>query len=395
MTVCRARHNILALKFFSFIDSLYPMSILAIVWFYQVTGSYTTAAMMFAIQTISQAVLEIPTGILSDKYSRVFNLRLSAFLWFASYFFTALSGCVPHGTLVLVLASIIGGLAGSLNSGTKEALIYETLADCRKQSKFSAVFSRIMFWEQIGAIGGALIATGTMFFFNLQILAWFTVGFGFLFFISSLFLYEPINRQKSEKSSFKLLWSSCRQILKDKKLRSLIGINMLQCPTAYNMEGVYFATLIPSSLIPLARLFRQFTGAIGFYMAAFIKKTGFLKTLIFSNAGSFVFNSIGLLLNGIVTPFINSATNLFYGFNHTAYNALLQENFSDKQRATMQNIQSLVSSISGGILLLIFGKIADNYSLLTAMWCTTVLNLIIAMAYYKLFKTCAHSNNNP
>lgn len=129
-----------------------------------------------------------------------------------------------------------------------------------------------------------------------------------------------------------------------------------------------------------------FTGAIGFYMAAFANKIGFLKTLIFSNAGSFVFNSVGLLLNGIATPFINSATNLFYGFNHTAYNALLQENFSNEQRATMQNIQSLLSSIAGGILLLIFGTIADCFSLLTAMWCTTILNLIVTMGYYTLFK---------
>lgn len=386
MTACRARHNILALKFFSFIDALYPMSILAVVWFYQVTGSYTTAAMMFAIQTISQALLEIPTGILSDKYSRVFNLRLSAFLWFTSYFFSALSGNVSYGTIVLVFASIIGGLAGSLNSGTKEALIYETLADCRKQSKFSVVFSRIMFWEQVGAILGALIAMCTMFLFDIKVLAWITVLFGFLFFISSWFLYEPTTRQKSEKSSFRLLWSSCKQIWKDKKLRSLISIKMLQGQTAYNMEGVYFSALIPSSLIPLTRLFRQFTGAIGFYMATIVSKIGFLKTLIFSNAGSFLFNSVGLLLNGMATPFMNSATNLFYGFNHTAYNALLQENFSDEQRATMQNIQSLLSSISGGILLLIFGKIADNYSLFTAMWCTVALDFIVAYAYWKLFK---------
>ena len=162
---------------------------------------------------------------------------------------------------------------------------------------------------------------------------------------------------------------------------------MLQGQTAYNMEGVYFSSLIPSSLIPLARLFRQFTGATGFYMAAFANKIGFLKTLIFSNAGSFVFNSVGLLLNGIATPFINSATNLFYGFNHTAYNALLQENFSDKQRATMQNIQSLLSSIAGGILLLIFGQIADCFSILTAMWCTTALNLIVTIAYYRFFRS--------
>lgn len=386
MTVCRARHNILALKIFSFTDSLYPMSILAIVWFYQVTGSYTTAAMMFAIQTISQALLELPTGILSDKYSRIFNLRLSAFLWFVSYFFTALSGSTPYGTAVLICASIIGGLAGSLNSGAKEAIIYETLVDCRKQNKFSAVFSRIMFWEQVGAICGAFIATSTMFLFDIKVLAWLTVIFGFLFFVSSLFLYEPTTRKKLNQSSFRLLWSSCKLVLKDKKLRSLICINMLQNQTAYNMEGAYFSTLIPSSLIPFARLFRQLTGAVGFYLAPITQKIGFLKTLIFSNTGSIIFNSIGLLLNGLCTPFINSATNFFYGFNHTAYNSLLQENFSDEQRATLQNIQSLLSSVSGGVLLLIFGKIADNYSLLSAMWCTLFLDIIIVISYYKLLK---------
>ncbi len=386
MTRCHARHNIMALKFFSFLDALYPMSILAIVWFYTVTGSYTAAAMMFGIQTIAQAILEIPTGVLSDKYSRVFNLRCSAFLWFASYFLTAMAGTSSYGTLVLIIAAIVGGLAGALNSGTKEALIYETLADCRRQNKFDFVYSRIMFWEQIGAMFGAGIAAGLMFLSNIYVVAWATVVIGFLFFVSAFWLQEPASRQRSELSSWNQVWVAFRQIWTDKKLRKLIGIRMLDGPYGYFMEGAYFATLIPASLIPFARLFRQFTGAVGFYLAKFVKKIGFLRTLIYASGGASVAKLMGLVINGIATPFVNSSTNLFYGFDMTAYNALLQENFSDQQRATMQNIQSLLMSIGGCATLFIFGKIADHYSILTAMWWSVVMDFIVTFAYWKLFK---------
>ncbi len=387
MTHCHARHNIMALKCFTFLDALYPMSILLFVWFYQVTGSYTTAAMMFVIQTIAQALLEIPTGILSDKYSRVFNLRCSAFLWFLCMFIEAAAGFSSHGTMMLMIGATLGGAAGAMNSGTMEALIYETLADCRKQNKFDFVYSRINFWSQVAAMCGAIIAGGIMLWGDIYMLAWTTAVVGFLFFVSSFFIYEPTSRQKSSNtSSVKLLWTAVRQMWRDKELRTMVGINALSQPVAYQTEGAYFASLIPAPLIPFARMFRQFTGAIGFYLAAWVRKIGFFQTLVYSNVGYFVAKVIGLTTNNIASPFILSSTNLLYGFNTTAYNAILQERFSDQQRATMQNIQSIVGSIGGGVLLFTFGKIADNYSILTAMWCTAGLDFIVAFAYWKLFK---------
>ncbi len=388
MTRCHTRHNIMALKFFTFLDALYPMSILLFVWFYQVTGSYATAAMMFVIQTIAQAVLEIPTGILSDKYSRVFNLRCSAFLWFTCMAIEAAAGFSAYGTILLAVGAILGGAAGAMNSGTMEALIYETLADCRKQDKFDFVFSRINFWGQVAAMCGAFIAGGVMLWGDIYLLAWVTTAVGFLFFLSSLFIYEPVSRQKAtDASSFRLLWTAWRQMWRDKDLRALVGINMLGGPIAYQTEGAYFASLIPAPLIPFARMFRQFTGAVGFYLAGWARKIGLAKTLVYSSAAEFITKSVGLIANNIATPFINSSTNLYFGFNATTYNALLQERFSDQQRATMQNIQSILGSVGGGVLLFVFGKIADNHSILTAMWCTAALDLVVTLAYWKLFKT--------
>jgi MFS family permease len=386
MTIRRVRNNIAALKLFTFLDALYPLSILAVVWFYQVTGSYALAAMMFAISITSQGIFEIPSGIISDKLGRVLNIRISALLWFACYLITALAGIVANGTILLIIAAIVGGLAGALNSGTKEALIYETLADARKQSKFDIAFSRIMMFEQIGAMCGAGIAAGVMFFANLQTLTWVTAGVGSLFFASSFLLIEPKTAPKSTATGAKHFWTAAKEIWRDKKLRAIVGIKMLDGSGAYALEGAYFSTLIPAPLVPFARLFRQFTGAIGFYVAPFIRRFGFLRILMLSSIGSMIFKAFGVGANNIATPFVNSATNLFYGLDMTAANALMQESFTDEQRATMKNIQSLLSSISEGALLLIFGAIADLWSLRMAIFATLAIDLVVATCYWRLLK---------
>jgi MFS family permease len=387
MNIKQVRNNIAALKLFTFLDSLYPLSILLIVWYYQITGSYTLAAAMFGISTIASGLFEIPSGIISDKLGRVRNIRISAFLWFISYVIAALAGTAGSlGTMLLIITAIISGLAGALNSGTKEALIYETLADVRKQSKFDIAFSRIMMFEQIGAMCGAGIAATVMFFADLQILAWITAIVGALFFTSSFLLREPKTAPKVTATGIRHFLTAAREIWRDKKLRALVGIKMLDGSGTYSIEGAYFATLIPAPIVPFARLFRQFTGAIGFYIAPFVRRFGFLRILLLSEIGSIIFRIVGVGINTIITPFVNSATNLFYGLNTTASNSLMQESFTDEQRATMKNIQSLLASISEGLLLLMFGVIADLCSLRAAIVASIIQSIIIAILYWRMFK---------
>jgi len=70
----------------------------------------------------------------------------------------------------------------------------------------------------------------------------------------------------------------------------------------------------------------------------------------------------------------------------------MQKEFSDQQRATMGNIQSLLAGISGGILILVFGILADIWSLRTAIAASVVLDLAVAVCYRKLFRKY---NNKP
>jgi hypothetical protein len=64
----------------------------------------------------------------------------------------------------------------------------------------------------------------------------------------------------------------------------------------------------------------------------------------------------------------------------------MQEEFNDEQRATMKNIQSFLQAIFGGIMFLVFGTIADAFSIRTALGANIILDLTIMILYYRLFQ---------
>ncbi|MDO8610268.1 MAG: hypothetical protein Q7R95_06995, partial [bacterium] len=60
-------------KLFTLFYSLYNFrlySVLAVIYFFQITHSYALALSIFSISQISQGIWEIPLGYYSDKFGR-------------------------------------------------------------------------------------------------------------------------------------------------------------------------------------------------------------------------------------------------------------------------------------------------------------------------------------
>ena len=72
------RRNILLFKLYYLFASMWPLSVLAIVLFQKITGSYAFALGVFAISTVAQSIAEVPTGIISDKLGRRKTMIMSA-----------------------------------------------------------------------------------------------------------------------------------------------------------------------------------------------------------------------------------------------------------------------------------------------------------------------------
>jgi MFS family permease len=340
---------------------------------------------MFSLSVITQSISEIPAGVFSDKIGRVKTIRLAAFLHLVSYMLTALAGTFGSISL-LIVASLVLGVGLAFASGTWESLIYETMQDARKSDKYDVAYSRIRAFGQLGSMIGAGIAMLVAFVFSLNVLAWVTVGICVIMLIPTMFLLEPSVIQKEQAPTIKHFVTAICNIWGNKKLRRLAAIKVLGGSDTYNLEGAYFNTLIPTYLVPVARLLRQFTGFIGFLIVPYIRKWGLFKVLLMSNIGSFVAKALGIGLNNTFSPFIISSTNFFYGIDTTASSALAQKEFSAQQRATMGSIISMGASVMDGLLLFCYGLIGDVFSIQAAIAAPLVINAVIIVGYYKMSK---------
>ena len=110
------------LYLFSFIKSLQFFGSLAVPFYLQRLGfSYTQMFLMETVFSVCLFLLEVPTGVIADKFGRKASIFLGCILFGASFIVIGFT----YSTVVFVLAQIIGSLGMSMISGADSALVYE------------------------------------------------------------------------------------------------------------------------------------------------------------------------------------------------------------------------------------------------------------------------------
>ena len=385
----KIERNILLFKLNGFFGNLWPLLALAVVYFQQITGSYATALGVFSVTTVFQSLSEIPTGVISDKVGRKYTLILYAVFSLFGLFLFSIAGNLAMPVLLFV-GAVSRGVADAFESGTDEALLYETMQELGKENEYDFVYSRSKMFGQIGLAAGALIATGVTYFYSLNVLAWVSFGLSFFQFFIILSFMEP-KRSEAEKqvSSLKHFKNSWSALIQNKKLRYFAVIKMFQkaCGwTSYSFESAYFNALVPTWAVSVVRIIKQATGIISYGIAPYFRKFGFLKTLLASSFFMFLIDLAALVLNTFITPFVMSFVNLFHGVSETAGSALFQQEFTQEQRATMGSIVSLIGALFLAAIYYFIGFIADLYSLYFAMLLLLLLKFLSVFGYYDLLK---------
>ena len=147
--------------------------------------------------------------------------------------------------------------------------------------------------------------------------------------------------------------------------------------------------MVADWMINILRFIKQFFGALGFALVSKSKKYKNMRIYeiaIFSNS---VFRSIAVALNCIISPFLMVFTNVFYGAFSTASTSILQHEFSNRWRRTMQAFVSFAGGIAEIGVLTMFGVLADNLSPRMSILFAVVVNvavLIIGRILQKLVK---------
>ncbi len=157
--------------------------------------NYFQISLLLTAFTLSVFLLEIPTGVIADKFGRKTSLILSGFLNALAIIVYAIS---PN-FYVLLIAEIIWGLAIALMSGANDALVYDSLIVLGREKESKSILGKFQSFD-ILAIGiAAPLGSYLSSIISLQQVMFISFIGPFLAFIIALTLKEPPIKKTREK----------------------------------------------------------------------------------------------------------------------------------------------------------------------------------------------------
>jgi len=388
----KINHNITLLKLFNICYNFRLYSVLAVIYFAQVTHSYVLAISIFSVAQIAQAFFEIPTGIYSDKYGRSNCLRIGAF----ASLFSIISYAIADNFLVLVLGAIFEGLNRAAFSGNNEALIYETLLETDDQERYHHEFGKTNSWLElsgfISGIFGGLIAIR-----SLHLLFWLSIVPQLIGALISLKFTEPkIHREylgtislhlkdalKAYRSNLKLRYLS---------LASIIGFAIGE--STWSFQSVFYNLFLPTWLTSFVMSLNFLTSAISFRLSGkIIKKFKATTVLLYQEIYGRILYLIALIFPSVASPFLMATASITYGPSTVAKSTLLQTEFSNQQRATMTSINSFVGNCLYAIVSILIGYFADKYGPTKSLLLGQICLISVVFLYLKLFSMTKNFKN--
>lgn len=179
--------NVWKLYLFRFFSSLIPAYVIERLFWEERGMTIQLVVYTEIIFALTVVLLEIPTGVLSDRWGRKNMLILSAVLGCCEFLFLLLANQFWHFAAIVFLA----GIARSASSGSEDALLYETLKQQGRVSAFEQRLGRLNSVDFIASILAALSGGWLASRFELELNYWLSLISAAVALIIAFLLKEP------------------------------------------------------------------------------------------------------------------------------------------------------------------------------------------------------------
>lgn len=380
--------NIRLLAWFNFLMDFRLYGPVQIIYFSQVAGSFTAGMSVFSVIMLSSALLEVPTGVLSDRIGRKRTVVVGAVASIISVVLYAVGGSY----LMLVIGAMFEGLARSFFSGNNDALLYDTLAETGQTDTYQEFLGRVSSMFQVAAavsaVAGSIIAA-----ISFQAVMWLSVIPQIIGFFITLQLVEPQMHSARSGNIYAHLREAFQNLIRNPRLRPLSAASIISWSVgeaAFQFRPVFIESLWPLWAIGLARLISNLTAALSFYLSGrLIRRFGEFPLLTGSVLYSETLNLLALIFPSVLSPALMGTTSIFFGVKNVALNGLMQREFTSEQRATMGSLNAFAGSFAFAICAFILGQIADNYGVIPALLLGSVVSFIPLWLYRVAFRRTA------
>ena len=376
--------NIKLLTWFNFFLEFKPYAPVVILYFKEITGSFTLGLSIFSVMTITTALLEVPTGVFSDMVGRKKTIVFGAL---ASVLGVA-SWAIGGSYLALAIGATLLGLGEAFFSGNNEAILHDSLKELGRESEFSESFGKTSSMLQVG-LGISALLGGYLTLWSLQIVLVTSVIPIFICFLLTLFIIEPkIHSEEIPINIFSDFKEALLEFIRNGRLRLISVTSILRYgveETMFQFTPAFMALLWPAWALGVVRfLIHAFSTASYWFSGSVIKKIGAAKAAFFGNLADRLMGIVAVVFPSGFSPVLLIGP--FYGLDEVAEESLLQKEFTDRQRATMASLNSFFGNICFGVFAIALGVIADNIGPREGLLIGELLLLPLPFLFWKILK---------
>ena len=338
------------------------------------TGRGITVGDFFLIQGIFRLaafLFEIPSGYLSDRFSRRRVMILGAIASVAGFATVA----TAYGFWAIVAGEALLGVAAALYSGTLEAYTYDLMKRNKSQKYFLKEFGNIMTYASAATfiaslLGGLLYAVlGGVALLWLQVLFALMVVFAFLFLPELLEVKRAVKNKTAIADAIGITYRT----LKNPKLRNLIlfpsmfgGFTIV---LLWIMQPVMEMAHVPVALFGVYFGINNFTGIILSKFAYKIcDRLGEIRVSVITIMTVIVSALMGLVAIHTSNMFvvyiacaIMAIAPAIRMLNNLQYNTLIHHSVRSVERGTVLSTRAMVSTLCGAIMLVVSKFLLDGW----------------------------------
>ena len=351
--------------------------------------SQTQIALLFSIFMISLALLEIPTGAISDLFGHKTSIFWGIIIESLYFLIFALS----RNFFFFAIGMLVAALGIALQSGAISSLIYEIL----KKNKLEESFEKVIGRKFALVIMGGLIASpiGAYIFKYYHSVPYILT---FIILLISSFFYlsvkhNPKSSEFSPSNYIKQIKTGFGLMVRNKKLMglTLIGFALTMGRLVYgqNINQPYLLNIgVPVEYIGIV-------AAIGGIMLLLVSSNTHKITKFLGERKAILVMFILPFITYVALSYINDISAIIFiviyyisvAYRMPAMISIAQKEVHPKYRATMSSTSSFLSSVIVGSILPIWGSLIDYSSINTTLLVLGICILLIGIIGFVIIKS--------
>lgn len=352
-----------ALRFFS---SLIPAYVIERLFWEQRGMTIQMVVYTEIIYALTIVLLEVPTGIMADKWGRKKMLVLSALLGCSEFLILLYATEFWHFAMVVFLA----GVSRSASSGSENALLYDSLKLQGKATLFEKQLGRLNACDFVSAILAALCGSLLASKYGLELNYWISLGSALIALALSSLLIESAAEDSTsleEVILFKTYVAVSLRFFRTNPSVTLVMLSAMVTGAAMGYIEEFWQLYVSRLGMPVV-YFGVLSAAImllqlpGNLMAHVLLRWFSYRTLIFMIMGVF---AVGFTYVAISKDFIGLTAMfiicLFSGVMEPIATGYLHHRINSSMRATIDSFQSLGENLVHTLAGLGFGYFASKY----------------------------------